>query len=270
MPTLKSLAAVPAMIAALSLTATPAAAADLPIAQPKSAYASAPAAWSKEDQSWNQYRRYHPYRGYRGHRYRRGPSVGDVLTGLFIIGTIAAVADAAKDSDDRRYREPRYPDRDDRRSEETRGIDGAVDRCVSAVERERRVEGVDVTQRTAQGWQVEGRTAGGESFACRINQDGRIGNIDFGAPRWEGSGSDDERYPEQGYGQSSVQNDQQWDDARYRAEWDRVNGTGDVAVAQAPVTPQAQQPAYPGGPLPGEEAWPDNAANPADYGVGGN
>lgn len=272
MPTLNSFAAVPAMVAALSLTAVPAAAADLPVAQTAPAYSAAPAVWSPDEQSWNQYR---PYRSHR-YRYRRGPSVGDVVTGLLIIGAIAAVADAATDNDNRRHREDRYPDyrdSDDRRDGGSRGIDGAVDKCVDAVERERRVESVDVAQRSAQGWRVEGRTPGGEGFSCTLSPDGQIGSIDF---RGNSDWGDDVRYPDQSYqttddGQVMAQNDNQWDDDRYRAEWDRVNGAGNASSAVAdPAVAQGAQPAYPGGPLPGEEAWADDAGGSgASYAAGG-
>ncbi len=129
-----------------------------------------------------------------------------VVGGIIGIGMIAAIASAASKSN--RDREARNPDyrgddyrsndtwrsgdsqRDDyrygNRSDDTRGsysgadrgIDGAVDRCVSEVERgSTRVETVDSVNRDANGWRVAGRIAGGQSFDCSIDGQGRIRGV---------------------------------------------------------------------------------------------
>lgn len=125
---------------------------------------------------------------------------GDVITGILIIGGIAAIASAASDSGkrtrdrDRREREDRdwrgedreesrsYGD-DDRRPEwrEGSGINAAVERCVSEIERgSAQVDGVEAVNKQGDGWRVEGRMAGGQSFACTIDRDGRIASATVG------------------------------------------------------------------------------------------
>ena len=126
MPTRPSIAALPALLAATSLVAMPAQAAELlvqaapAIAQP---VAAAPA-WAPGDDDAAKHRRY------RDRRYRdRGTDVGDILTGLLIIGGIAAVASAVDKSDERESpRDARYPDprRDTDRADDVRGLDRAA------------------------------------------------------------------------------------------------------------------------------------------------
>ncbi len=122
---------------------------------------------------------------------------GDIFAGILIIGGIAAIASAASkaskdrtardtgDSRDRDYRAdqnyrdpaPRYGERQDDRPEwrEGRGIDSAINGCVSEVGRSNnRVDTVDAVNRDGQGWKVDGRTAAGRSFSCSVDSDGRI------------------------------------------------------------------------------------------------
>lgn len=141
------------------------------------------------------------------HHHRDRVDAGDIFAGILIIGGIAAIASAAGRSDrERREREVRYPerrypsdqdyrdyrdyrdgdgrygdDRDDRygrpygESNYASGIDGAVDRCVSEVERDdRRVDTVDNVNREGDGWRVEGRLNNGRDFSCSVDVDGRI------------------------------------------------------------------------------------------------
>ena len=212
--------------AALSTIATPAAAAELPLASSRASAAVAPVV-SSNDQNAQGYR-WDRGRYRHGHRHRT--SVGDVLTGVLILGGIAAVASAASRNnrarDDYRYRDYR-PYRGDSRYDDSRGIDNAVRMCVDAIERDVRVESVDGVDRTGAGWRVNGALFDGRGFTCRIGPDGRIDDVDYG----QRSG---------GYDTSAA--DGQWDDYQYRAAWARTEGT-----------PLAAQPAYPGGPLPGEE-----------------
>jgi hypothetical protein len=209
------------MIAALSTIATPAIAADLPLATARSTIAVAPVVDSNDQNAER-------YRWDRG-RYRHRTSVGDVLTGVLILGGIAAVASAAsrdnRARDDYRTRDYR-PYRGDSRYDDSRGIDNAVRMCVGEIERDARVDSVDGVERTGAGWRVTGSLFDGAGFTCRIGADGRIENVDYG----QRSG---------GY-EASAQ-DNQWDDERYRSAWATVEGA------------QAQPlPAYPGGPVDGD------------------
>jgi hypothetical protein len=129
-----------------------------------------------------------------GHRHHDRVDAGDIFAGILIIGGIAAIASAASKADrdrrartserDRDYRDDREArqdrgdtryGRDDRPSwQEGRGIDNAVNQCVGEVERSARVDSVENVGRDGDGWRVEGRVAGGRSFACAIGTDGRI------------------------------------------------------------------------------------------------
>jgi hypothetical protein len=138
-------------------------------------------------------------------RHHNDIDAGDVITGILIIGGIAAIASAAsKGSKDRQrnererdrdYPERDYPqrdsrDRDDSRGygnddrpswQEGRGIDSAVNRCVGEVERgDKRVDQVETVNRDGQGWKVTGRMTGGDSFSCTIDGEGRVRSSDIG------------------------------------------------------------------------------------------
>jgi len=144
-----------------------------------------------------------------GYRHHDRVSTGDVLGGLLIIGTIAAIASAAsKDKRERapdyRY-EPPYPDqqRDAPRYEpqsdprpETRDMQPygnrevesrAADACSWAVEGEMgddaRVDNITDTQPNNGGWYVTGTASrsGGEvrSFGCSYSN-GRVVDVSFG------------------------------------------------------------------------------------------
>lgn len=146
-----------------------------------------------------------------GHYHRDRIGAGQVLGGLLIIGTIAAIADAAsrnardrRDRDDRRYDPPypdqRYPDRQpepryepepDNRGTQPYGNGEAearaTDACSWAVEGEMgddaRVERVDTPQPSDGGWYVTGTasTIGGgtRSFGCTY-RGGRVVDVRFG------------------------------------------------------------------------------------------
>lgn len=146
-----------------------------------------------------------------GYRHHDRISTGDVLGGLLIIGTIAAIASAA--SKDKRERAPddrpdyRYdpPYRDDERQEVPRyepdmpndvapGAYGrgeaesrAADACSWAVEGEMgddaRVDSITGTEPNDGGWYVTGTASrlGGEvrSFGCSY-RNGRVVDVSFG------------------------------------------------------------------------------------------
>lgn len=171
----RSFGAASAMGAALSLLATPAAAADLPLPMRVEVY-------DADGENVNRDRRWHR------HRDRGGVDAGDVIAGVLVLGAIAAIADAAiKDRD----RPDTYPDAGYGTQSEgerfgSRGLDRAVDMCVSEVERGgERVDTVDAAQRDAQGWRVSGELIRGASYSCRIGSDGRI--IDIGVDGASGS-----------------------------------------------------------------------------------
>ena len=147
-----------------------------------------------------------------GHRHHDRVSTGDVLGGLLIIGTIAAIASAA--SNDRRERAPDYrydpPYRDNQRYDprdreyvppvDDRPETGeappygngdaqtrAADACSWAVEAEMgddaRVDRIDGTEANNGGWYVTGTASrlGGEvrSFGCSY-RNGRVVDVSFG------------------------------------------------------------------------------------------
>jgi hypothetical protein len=221
--------------------------------------------------------------GWRGGGWRRrGPSAGEVLAGVAIVGGIAAIAAAA--SNNRRNRDVVIVDRDrprdwERRDERVRyddrrpnprsggagGLDAAVNQCLATVERDVRVNDVETVQRTAQGWLVAGSLFNGSGFECRIGNDGRIEAIDYGVGG--------------GFGAATGT---QWDDARYadarRSMDPSLPDRGGAMMAVDPSAVQADPaalatlaangaeplvpltaarlPAYPGGPVEGEELPP--------------
>ena len=219
--------AAPAVLAAVSLVATPAAAVELPSVshqsptQEVSQYGGFGWGWGG---------------GYRGrhHRHRGRTTAGDVLAGVLILGTIAAVANAASKANQR----PRYPDRypypDPRNDYRPQGLEGAADLCLREVERNARAREVTRVERSASGWLVTGQMADGEAFSCSIGADGRIEAIDVG-----------------GRAQSYGEADRQYGEDVYRSARADTEVETDVEVtAEAEAGPQ---PDYPGGPLPGDE-----------------
>ena len=231
-------AAFSGLVAALSMAAAPAAATELParslLVQP--AYA-APTAFD-EGSLTSQRHRYWRYRRHHGR-----VDGGDVLAGILIIGGIAAIASAASNSE-RRDRDVRYRDyredrndyrdrRTTRRSGSGRGIEGAVDMCLTEIERDVRVESVDSVDRSGDGWRVIGTIFNGDRFTCEIGEDGRIEQVDYG----------------RGLAAASPAEDGQYSDDRYRAAWARV----DSESPPGPAGEGAEQLApYPGGPVDGD------------------
>ncbi|MFO6447672.1 hypothetical protein ACLBKU_11055 [Erythrobacter sp. NE805] len=207
-------------------------------------------------------------RGWRRDRV----DAGDVILGAAIIGGIIAIANSAerreRDRDvivyDRvpRPRDGEWVRRDDRRARPTgtssgSGLDNAASLCADAAERRGRVESVDSVARNASGWDVTGTLASGEGFRCHIGNDGLIRSVDFG-DGFAGAGNG------------------QWSDDAYAAARSGLGGSvrpdlavqeasvegGAVQVARAPAAAAASRmPAYPGGPIPGEEI-PETAPEP--------
>lgn len=220
-----------ALTAALSMAATPGMAAQLPaVAAPDTAPVGVHQ-WDGDAVKAERHRRW------RHHRNRI--DAGDVLAGVLIIGGIAAIADAAsRPKRDDRYRETRYPERNNssRRSTSGDGLDRAVDMCLGQIERDVRVDTVDNVARTGEGWSVTGTIYNGDSFSCQIDNRGRVSDITYGSD-------------------FAAAEDRQWNDERYRAaraQVDQQDYPVDTAMVQdEPVGPQ---PAYPGGPIDGDLA----------------
>jgi hypothetical protein len=245
----RHIAAYASLAAAVSMAATPATAAELPT-EPSNVTYVAPGVFAADSENVERYRRYR----HRYHRHRRGVDAGDVIAGVLILGGIAAIASAASNNDrDRRYRDREYRNRDrdydyrerreNSRYDGARGIDRAVEMCVSRIERDVRVDRVDSVDRNGEGWRVAGRLYNGESFSCRIGSDGRVDDVD--------------------YGSIAASEPRQLSDDRYRTAWAEV----DRAKATESSDTEAR-PAYPGGPLPGEEVVDDRytTAEPARSG----
>lgn len=190
---------------------------------------------------WDRYRRY------RRHRHDR-VDAGDVIAGVLVLGGVLAVANAINNKNERErevYRE-RYPYPadaqpypDDRyraypqsRSEGRTGIEGAIDQCVTEVERSVRVDTVDEASRGGSGWMVEGELLGGGRYRCEIDSAGRIRGLDIDGdqkPGWSessagrnyGSGYDDDYYADARARQGMGAPDAGWADAE-SAETDQA------------------------------------------------
>ncbi len=150
--------------------------------------------WDKDEET-AQRDRYRRYRDYR--HYRDRTDVGDVIAGVLILGGIAAVIDAASNSERRdrgdRYERnspPRYPEQRYNDSDE---INAAADRCAYAAEQraggDARVETISSVVRDGNGWRVEGMVAnygGGENFQCGVTN-GRVDYIQLSGPDYFGN-----------------------------------------------------------------------------------
>lgn len=165
---------------------------------------------------------------------------------------MAAIASAASNSERNRtrevYREPPVRDRDyrynDRRSsgwDRNGGINSAADLCVGQVERgDDRVDTVDEAIRDGSGWRVSGTLNDGSGFTCRLDNEGRIRAIDLG----DGYAANYDAAPT-----AAAQG--QLSDEAYRSA--RASTRTPIDEKPRFGTASEPQPAYPGGPLPGEE-----------------
>ncbi|MCA1661705.1 MAG: hypothetical protein LC648_05925 [Novosphingobium sp.] len=179
-----------AVLAVSAMIAPPALATrTVPIAIPLSARPAPLPAWSPADDTANNHR-------WRRHR-DRGSTVGNVLTGLLVIGGIAAVAKAIdKDQEKRRrdrtqgrdypyrdgpYRDGPYDYRDDRDVArdgsfgrgDSRAADRAVDACAAEAERSGRVDEIFDVDNVAGEWRVKGDYSDGREFTCTVDRSGR-------------------------------------------------------------------------------------------------
>lgn len=247
-------ASVAAIAAVLSLAATPAAAVELPAVSTSDVAIVTGAADDANQHRWR-------------HRRHRDNDIdaGDVVAGVVVLGAIAAIAGVFDGNDDERrddrdYRDRDYRDgdyregeyRDDRRgSYNSDGMERAADMCVEQVERGRdRVEDVSDARRTADGWRVAGTLRSGEGWSCWIDNDGRIRNVDLGASGYSANDGEGRYAPSSG---------EQWDDNAYASARASVRTPAQQGYTYreessgAPASSSdGPQPAYPGGPLPGE------------------
>lgn len=252
------LASVAAIAAALSMTATPAAAAELP----RSANTHVQVQTGDPGvASQYGYGRYDRYGRYGRHRHRdRGIDAGDVVAGVVVLGALAAIIGSNRDRnrDRERYEERRDQVRYDEprdRGYDSRGIENAVDMCVAEIERYNdRVESVHEARRAPDGWHVAGTLDNGSGWDCQIDNDGRISDVVMGGNGYVTPG--DGRY----YGgDASAAGSGQLSDAAYanaRAAT-RTASDADYSYRYEETAPSADdpRPAYPGGPLPGEEGY---------------
>jgi hypothetical protein len=205
--------------------------------------------------SVQEYRRWR--RGWRRGYRRRGIRGGDILAGALVIGGIAAIASAAsnnrrRDRDvvvvERRVRDRDYDYRPENRRSTNRstnsgsGIDNAVSMCLNQIEQDIRVDSVDGASRVGSGWIVTGSLFDGSGFSCQIDNSGQISGIDYG----------------RGGGVSSLDSNQTFARAEGQLSDDRyANARAEVGGGTRPdlaIDPNdTRLPAYPGGPLPGEE-----------------
>lgn len=260
-----------AFAAAACVMAAPVQAAELPRISAATPMQAQAVGWSSSADQLNQYRD----RYYRD-RYRRGPRTSDVVAGVVLLGAIAAIASSSnRNRQAEPYRRPvpqrgdvQYRPQHDVRAD-SRGIQRAVDMCLDQVERGRdRAASVDNAIRNASGWEVSGQMESGERFACSIDNDGRIRNLDIGSygGNYGTYGYDDRDQPTSA-GSNSAADNQHSDDV-YRMA--RAQQTGVPMPRSAPYQgsafpqpePSAQgridadlRPAYPGGPLPGEPGY---------------
>ncbi|MEQ1499605.1 MAG: hypothetical protein ABL914_13195 [Novosphingobium sp.] len=128
------------------------------------------------------------------HRHRDRVDVGDVLTGILIIGGIAAIASAASSSN--RDRDRQREDRQDHDQDYPQdrgpgyapaveaspswtegGVGAAVDRCMQELSSGAGRDEIESVNRAGQGWRVQGRTGQGKAFSCTVDGSGRIRNI---------------------------------------------------------------------------------------------
>ena len=190
-----------ATLAAATMVVSPAMAArTVPITVPLSAWPAPQPAWTPNDDVFDNHRR----------RSHGGSTIGNVLTGLLVIGGIAAVAKAIdKDQDKRRrdrtegrdypYRDGPYADepydyrvseRDRRDGSIGRGAsreaDRAADACVAEAERSGRVDEIFNVDRSGDEWRVRGDYDDGRAFSCTVDRNGRA----YVGMDWQASNDD--------------------------------------------------------------------------------
>ena len=226
-----------ALLASASLIATPVSATDLPLARTVASPADALAGTAAN------HRRHRHYRD-------RGIDAGDVIAGVLVLGTVAAIVSAVSNNrSDRR----RFPVDDRRRGDdrfEESGMDNAISMCTDLVERERgRVADITDAKRDASGWRIAGELERGGVFSCRIGNDGRIDQLEFLDTPAESS------YTRSEYNHLLPGGPQYSDETYANARARQRAGAGPIMQRASGSDAGEVHPAYPGGPLPGEEGY---------------
>ena len=199
-----------AIVAATTMAVSPAMATrTVSITAPLSAKPARSPAWTPADDVFANHR-----------RNRGGSTVGNVLTGLLVIGGIAAVAKAIdKDQEKRRrdrtqgrdypYRDGPYPDepydyRDSRRDDDrrddsfgrgySREVDRVVDACAAEAQRSGRVDEILDVGKVGDEWRVRGDYDDGRAFSCSVDRNGRayVGLDSQASNGWNTRGSDED------------------------------------------------------------------------------
>lgn len=170
---------------------------------------------------WNASDEVVDYRRWRRDRHRGGIDGGDVLGGLIVLGTIAAVA-AAVDNDKEKRRRDRtqgrdypypenrgYDDREEDRYREQprdygraggdpRDADRAVEACKAEAQRTGRIDEVFDVEKVGGEWRVSGEFSNGREFTCSVDASGRaFVGTDWSAdagPQAEIGVDEDDRY----------------------------------------------------------------------------
>lgn len=178
---------------------------------------------------------------YRYRRHRDRTDAGDIIVGAAIIGGVFAILAASNNSS--KDRSERYDtNRYDTDYVSDDAFDNAVNSCVNRVEREQRIGSVDNVGRTRTGYSVSGTLASGTNFSCQVTGSGRVTSIDYGRSGVSYQSGGD------------VYGDPQYSDPQYS---DDVYARARARVDSGPYsTPDSNaQPAYPGGPLPGDDGY---------------
>lgn len=244
-----------ATLALVGVVASPVAAAQLTVSgvAPAAGIDSYGQYDSQAGDAYNHRWGYPRYRRHSGDHLR----TGDAIAGIAILGAVIAIAGAASNENRTTSREV-YRDRPERDRNTYRyndrresnwgqgGINSAVNMCVNQVERgDDRVGSVDNATRDANGWRVDGSLDDGQTFSCRLDNEGRIRAIDIG----DGYAAAD--VPVTGEGQ--------WSDDAYVSARSATRQQGAVSTPAVDADLQTgPQPAYPGGPLPGEAGYEDS------------
>lgn len=210
---------------------------------------------------------------------------GGLLAGVLAVGAIAVIASVIANNRDREVNRVERPPRIEQRRTQGlgSGLDRAVDMCVQQVDRgSTRSAGVENASRTVDGWRVTGtlRQGGGQGgrWNCWIDNEGRVRQVDFGAGGEEtpgnvgavAPGSADPQLSSEAYALAREGLRAEQGRLAPGAEAEGVDGGAPasqdlwVAPADRPdrplVDPDAPLPAYPGGPLPGEEGYEEAVA----------
>lgn len=187
---------------------------------------------SSETSDWREVTADHSRRGYRRGRYRGyRPRVdaGDIITGIVVLGTMAAIANSAKRA--RRAEQDSYRRDPENSGYQTRSgggdtISAAMDSCMRAVERDVRVDNVEGVTRSGDGWIVRGALYNGQAFSCQVGGNGDVVSVNYQSAQTaqypgENGPSDDSAYGTRYDAAYSPPQNNQYADAAYAEAWRR-------------------------------------------------